>query len=85
MVKFSNAENGLTSYNKEIDAFEIADADKVFYTAKAVIGKNGTVSLSHPAVKNPIAVRYAFKAYVSGNLLFNNEGLPAASFRTDKW
>ena len=35
-------------------------------------------------VKNPAAVRYAFKEYVKGDL-YNNAGLPASSFRTDNW
>ncbi|MEJ7658260.1 MAG: hypothetical protein WKG07_00855 [Hymenobacter sp.] len=32
----------------------------------------------------PVAVRYAFKEFVVGDL-FNNDGLPASSFRTDDW
>jgi sialate O-acetylesterase len=31
-----------------------------------------------------VAVRYAFKDFVVGDL-FSNEGLPATSFRTDDW
>jgi len=33
-------------------------------------------------VKEPMAVRYAYKDYVKGDL-YNTEGLPASSFRTD--
>lgn len=84
-VKFSNVGTGLTSYNKPINSFEIADSDKIFYPATAVLGKDGTVVLSHPAVKTPVAVRYAFKAYADYNFLYNTAGLPAASFRTDNW
>ena len=84
-VKFSNVGTGLTAYNKPINSFEIADSDKIFYPAAAVLGKDGTVVLTHPAVKTPVAVRYAFKAYADYNFLYNTAGLPAASFRTDNW
>ena len=35
-------------------------------------------------VQHPVAVRYAFKEWVKGEL-YNNDGLPASSFRTDNW
>jgi sialate O-acetylesterase len=37
-----------------------------------------------PEVTEPVAVRYAFKDFIVGDL-FNTEGLPASSFRTDNW
>ena len=37
-----------------------------------------------PSVPEPVAVRYAFKDFIIGDL-FNIEGLPASSFRTDDW
>jgi sialate O-acetylesterase len=73
----------LTSYRKPLTLFEVAGADKVFYPAAAKIDKN-TVIVSSDKVQNPIAVRYAFKEWVVGDL-FNNDGLPASSFRTDDW
>lgn len=82
-VKFKNAPNWLTSYGKELAQFEIAGKDKNFYPAKAVIYRN-TVKLSSPQVKEPVAVRYAFKDFVVGDL-FSTEGLPVSSFRTDNW
>ena len=82
-VQFSNAANGLTSYGKPLSDFEIAGADKVFYPAKAVISQ-GKLQVSAPEVPNPVAVRYAFKDFVMGSL-FNTEGFPASSFRTDDW
>jgi len=82
-VQFSNATNGLTSYGKTLSYFEIAGADKVFYPAKAVIAQ-GKLQVSAPEVPNPVAVRYAFKDYAAGDL-FNTEGFPASSFRTDDW
>ena len=82
-LTFNNAANGLTSYGKELSCFEVAGANKRFFPAKAFIIR-GEVILLCPLVKEPIAVRYAFKDFIMGDL-FNNEGLPASSFRTDKW
>ena len=85
MVKltFNNAVNGLTSYGKELSCFEVAGANKRFFPAKAFIIGNG-ITLFCPAVAEPVAVRYAFKDFIVGDL-FNTEGLPASSFRTDTW
>ncbi len=82
-VKFRNAPNGLTSYGKPLTQFEIAGADKVFRPATATI-RNGTIILSSPLVSTPVAVRYAFKDFVIGEL-FSTEGFPVSSFRTDDW
>ncbi|WP_231463823.1 sialate O-acetylesterase [Pedobacter sp. Leaf132] len=83
VVKFKDVANGLTSFSKQLSLFEIAGADKKFYPAKAVI-KGSSVVVSAEEVKNPIAVRYAFKDFVIGDL-FGNDGLPVSSFRTDDW
>jgi len=83
LVKFKHAENGLSTFGKELTNFEVAGADHLFHPAKAVI-KNETVVVSSPEVNAPIAVRYAFKDFVVGEL-YNNDGLPASSFRTDDW
>jgi sialate O-acetylesterase len=83
ILTFKDATNGLTSYGKILSYFETAGPDKKFYAAKAVINK-GVVSVSAPEVKEPVAVRYAFKDFVVGDL-FSTEGLPVSSFRTDDW
>ena len=83
-VFFEYAENGLTSFGKELQSFEIAGADKIFYPARAMINDDKSVQVWNDEVKNPVAVRYAFKEYVKGDL-YNNAGLPASSFRTDSW
>lgn len=80
---FDNAPNGLTSYGKELQNFKVAGENKNFSQAKAVI-RGSEVWLSSPNVTNPVAVRYAFDDFVVGDL-FNTEGLPASSFRTDNW
>ncbi|KLT64391.1 9-O-acetylesterase [Pedobacter sp. BMA] len=83
VIKFQNVPNGLTSFGKELNLFEVAGADKKFYPAKAVIN-GSSISVSAEQVKIPVAVRYAFKDFVTGEL-FGNDGLPVSSFRTDDW
>jgi sialate O-acetylesterase len=82
-VKFKQAENWLTSFGKELNLFEVAGKDQVFYPAKAVIFRS-SVMVSSPQVREPVAVRYAFKDFTAGEL-FSTEGLPVSSFRTDNW
>ncbi len=83
IVKFKNIANGLTSFLKELNTFEIAGADKHFYPAKAQI-TGSAVTVSSDQVKEPVAVRYAFKDFAVGDL-FGTDGLPVSSFRTDDW
>jgi sialate O-acetylesterase len=82
-ISFDNAPLGLTAYGKDLTLFEIAGADKVFYPAKATIIREGVVVKSE-SVPQPVAVRYAFKNFVVGEL-FGTNGLPVSSFRTDDW
>jgi sialate O-acetylesterase len=82
-LTFDHADNGLTSYGKELENFKVAGENKRFYPAKAFITRTG-ITLYSPAVENPVAVRYAFDDFVVGEL-FNTEGVPASSFRTDNW
>jgi sialate O-acetylesterase len=82
-IKFSNAPNGLTAYGKPLLLFEIAGSNKIFRPAKALIN-GGNIIVSAPDVKDPVAVRYAFKDFCIGDL-FSTEGFPVSSFRTDEW
>jgi sialate O-acetylesterase len=63
--------------------FEVAGSNKRFYPAKAFITNSG-ITLYSQSVAEPVAVRYAFKDFIIGDL-FNIEGIPASSFRTDNW
>lgn len=83
VIKFTNVENGLTSYGKPLTQFEIAGKDKYFHPAQAVIS-GSSVSVSSPDVKEPVAVRYAFRDFIVGEL-YGTNGLPVSSFRTDSW
>ncbi len=82
-LTFNHAKYGLTTFGKELVNFTIAGNNKRFYPAKAFITRKG-ITLISPSVEKPVAVRYAFENFVIGEL-FNNEGLPASSFRTDDW
>ncbi|TDO23121.1 sialate O-acetylesterase [Pedobacter duraquae] len=82
-VKFSGIPLGMTSYGKKITQFELAGSDHVFHPATARI-KDDKVIVVSTEVKNPIAVRYAFKDWCVGEL-YSVEGLPASPFRTDNW
>ncbi|HEC44700.1 MAG TPA: sialate O-acetylesterase [Bacteroides sp.] len=81
-VTFKHAEHGLYCYD-ELEGFEIAGADKVFYPASAFKNRKGLFVKSEK-VKNPVAVRYAWRSWVKGTL-FDTNLLPASSFRTDDW
>ena len=83
-ILFDYCENGLTALDGVLNGFEIAGEDKVFHPAKAQINRDKSVSVWSEVVKDPVAVRYAF-GNCSKASLFNTEGLPASSFRTDNW
>lgn len=80
---FDDVQNGFKKNNEDLKEFEIAGNDKVFYPATAKIDKK-TIIVSSPNVKEPVAVRFAWKAVPEPNL-FNTENLPASPFRTDDW
>lgn len=82
-LTFDNAPNGLTSFGKELSCFEVAGENKRFYPAKAFISGDGDTLFALQIAK-PIAVRYAFKDFIVGDL-FSTDGLPVSSFRTDEW
>jgi sialate O-acetylesterase len=86
IVSFDYAELGLTTFGKPLTEFEIAGEDKVFYPAKVIFTKDRRESITvwNESIKNPVSVRYGFKNWVEG-CLFNTQGLPASSFRTDDW
>jgi sialate O-acetylesterase len=82
-VAFENAVNGLTTFGKKLSCFEVAGANKRFYPAEASVA-GSSITLFCPQVPEPVAVRYAFRDFIVGDL-FNTEGIPASSFRTDSW
>ena len=83
LLKFKNEENGVFAHN-ELEGFEIAGEDKIFYPAVAKIVNRKSVQVSSDKVVAPVAVRYGWNNWVAGTLLGTNL-LPASSFRTDNW
>ena len=81
-LTFRHAERGLYSTG-DSDNWEIAGADRVFHPARATVNRRG-VTVKSDMVKSPVAVRYAWRDWVTGTLYGTNM-LPASSFRTDDW
>jgi sialate O-acetylesterase len=83
LLKFKNAETGLFSY-QELEGFEIAGEDRIFHPAKAKIVNGSELFIKNEDVKDPVAVRYAWRNWTIGSLYGSNL-LPVSSFRTDDW
>ena len=86
MIAFDNAPLGITFFENKRTGFEIAGADKKFYSAtiKFDAHYDNSLTISAPEVPHPVAARYAWKNYVKASL-FGANGLPVSSFRTDNW
>jgi sialate O-acetylesterase len=82
-LTFDNAEGGLIVRGGSPAGFEIAGEDRRFVAAEAVIAGNRVV-LRSPAVRAPVAARYAWRDDPVANL-YNQAGVPAPPFRTDDW
>jgi sialate O-acetylesterase len=83
-VRFRRAAGGLrSSAGESLTAFAVAGEDRRFGWAEARIEGDEVVVWS-PQVARPVAVRYAFGNNPAASL-YNGEGLPAGSFRTDDW
>jgi sialate O-acetylesterase len=82
-IHFTYADSGLYCKGDKLTCFTIAGNDKVFHQADAVID-GSTILVSSDEVKKPAAARFAFENTDVPNL-FNKEGLPASTFRTDNW
>ena len=81
VLSFKHVGSGLVAKNGPLKGFMIAGADKKFVDAKAEI-QGDTVVVSSDKVQAPVSVRYGFTNVPEGNL-WNKEGLPASTFRTD--
>jgi sialate O-acetylesterase len=83
-ITFKHTHGGLVSRDrKPLTWFTIAGADKTFVPAHAKIEK-GSVVVWSDAVKKPVSVRFGWHQIAEPNLM-NKDGLPASSFRTDRW
>ena len=82
-IKFKNVGAGLEAKEGELKGFTIAGEDKKFYHAAAKIVGDAVV-VSCEQVAAPQAVRFGWANYPVVNL-WNKDGLPASTFRTDDW
>lgn len=82
VIRFSHAE-GLKTVDGSaaLKGFAIADETQKWQWAEARI-EGDQVIVTHPAIKTPVAVRYAWANNPEVNLI-NGAGLPAGPFRTD--
>jgi sialate O-acetylesterase len=82
ILSFTHVDGGLVAKDGELKGFTVAGADRNFTSATAKIeGKN--VIVESPSVTAPTAVRYGWSSTPDVNL-FNQQGLPATPFRTDR-
>lgn len=82
-VRFTHAGGGLVAHGQPVQSLELAGSDKIFHAASAKIDR-GTLLVTSPKVKQPVAVRYAWSNAPVANL-YDGAGLPAAPFRSDDW
>ncbi len=73
-------------YNRmeDLQGFEIAGEDKVFYPGDARIVDHRFIEVKSDKVPAPLAVRYCFRNFQVGNMAGTRE-LPMVPFRTDNW
>ena len=83
-ISFNDLWQGFTP-NENLEGFEVAGDDRVFYPAKAEIDRNGlTITVSSDKVADIKSVRYCFKNFAIGKI-HDMFGLPLVPFRTDTW
>jgi sialate O-acetylesterase len=85
-LKFTHANGGLIAKDSpagELKWFAIAGNDGKFFPAIAKIDGD-VVIVSSPDVREPKAVHYAWEPYPEGGNLYNDAGLPAAPFTTER-
>ena len=83
-IRFDHAQSGLVLKDTTNGTgFVIAGSDSTFHPASVRLVKD-RLQVFSPTVQRPLAVRYAFTDTSMGTL-FNKDGLPASSFRTDDW
>jgi len=82
-IYFNGADKGLMNKGDTLSEFFISGVGQNFIPAKAKIDGN-TVVVWNKNIKDPVAVRFAFRNGATPNL-FSKEGLPVDPFRTDDW
>lgn len=81
---FNDMWQGFTP-NEDLQGFEVAGEDHVFYPAEAEIDRNGlSITVSASEVDDIKSVRYCFKNFAIGKI-HDMLGMPIVPFRTDNW
>jgi sialate O-acetylesterase len=80
-VTFTHVAGGLVAHGKPVQSLEVAGVDRVYKPAQARIERDALI-VSSPDVREPVAVRYAWKNAPEANL-FSGAGLPAVPFRSE--
>jgi sialate O-acetylesterase len=84
-ISFTHLGKGLAfRHGDGLQGFAVAGEDRVFHWADAKI-EGDAVVVSSAKVARPAAVRYAWGQSHPWANLFNQDGLPALTFRTDTW
>ena len=89
VLEFNNGRDGLNP-RTNLQGFEIAGKDKVFYPAQGTTEYDEDnwgapiIVVWSEKVKKPVAVRYCFRNWMPGKE-WNQRGLPLVPFRTDNW
>jgi sialate O-acetylesterase len=81
ILSFDHVGSGLEARGGRLRGFAICGTDQQWLWAQAEI-EGDQVIVTHPLIREPVAVRYGWADYPIVNL-FNREGLPASPFRTD--
>ena len=83
-IFFENIWQGFTP-NDELEGFEVAGEDRVFYPAQARPNREGlSIIVTSDQVDDIKSVRYCFKNFAIGKI-HDSYGLPIVPFRTDDW
>ncbi|GAA3956882.1 sialate O-acetylesterase [Pedobacter ginsengiterrae] len=82
VVSFDHVGSGLKFTGEKLNYFSISDDGKNFIPAQAKIVNNKVVVWNN-LISKPIAVRYAWADSPDGANLYNQEGLPASSFKSN--
>lgn len=82
-IRFRHVGKGLAfRHGDRLQGFEIAGSDGAYQWADAKIDGR-TVTVSSPKVAKPVHARYGWSRNHTWANLFNKDGLPALTFRTD--
>ncbi|MGI8905117.1 MAG: sialate O-acetylesterase [Candidatus Sumerlaeaceae bacterium] len=83
-VSFDTTTGGLVMHGQKLRGFQLAGANRKYFWADAQLVSTDTLQLHSDKVRYPVAVRFGWQNHPWATL-YNEEGLPAMPFRTDRW